>query len=210
MRWTLVLALAIVGIQVQISPAQPSATQDMRFAEKAKMIAALSAAKIGCRPLNMILDENAFRGFVNISKEKAIWEGIGEAEAISIMYAAEQSEKKSVEASGGDLIKVEGSATKMARYTEYWRATCASLKADPTLSKFFISRDKFDRTIPPPSTPRHSGPMCYKDYCPCQGKQSSIDMMLCDRLEEGLDVDLEMMISARSLRQAEKEMGALR
>lgn len=47
---------------------------------------------------------------------------------------------------------------------------------------------------------------CYKDYCPCEPPQGGPDQLICDRLEEGLSVDVEMMINGRALREARRQL----
>lgn len=48
--------------------------------------------------------------------------------------------------------------------------------------------------------------MCYKDYCPCEGEQGGPDMLLCDRLEAGLPVETDMMITGRTMREARRQL----
>jgi hypothetical protein len=48
--------------------------------------------------------------------------------------------------------------------------------------------------------------MCYKDYCPCDPPQGGPDALLCDRLQEGLPVETEMMINSRALREARRQI----
>lgn len=197
-----ILALASLAISFSAG----AADQPMRFPEKAQIMAELKSANIGCRQFDMILDDYAYRLFVVQSKDAAFFEGTGEAEAVSIAYKAEEAQKKKVDESGGDLVKVAGSPSAMARYTEYWRSTCEGLKRNPFTAKFFTSRA--NQKLPPPSyvPDEYAARMCYKDYCPCIGQQSSLDKMLCDRLEEGLKVDVGSMISGRALRAAKEEI----
>ncbi|MFC3699933.1 hypothetical protein ACFOOJ_21080 [Sphingobium xenophagum] len=48
--------------------------------------------------------------------------------------------------------------------------------------------------------------MCYKDYCPCEGEQGGPDMTLCDQLEQGIAVDVRMMIAGRSMREVRRQL----
>ncbi|WP_422058637.1 hypothetical protein [Sphingomonas sp.] len=48
--------------------------------------------------------------------------------------------------------------------------------------------------------------MCYKDYCPCDPPQGGPDQIICDQLEEGIDVPVEMLISGRGMREARRQM----
>ena len=58
---------------------------------------------------------------------------------------------------------------------------------------------------PPPS--RYPS-MCYKGYCPCKTPQGGPDMILCDRLEQGNDPAVELMIAGRKMREARRQMAA--
>lgn len=189
---------------------QAAAEQPMRYEQMAQKIAELRVAKIGCRPRDMLLDERAFNLFVVQSTDAAFREGTNQAEAVSIAYAAEQAEKKAVDEGGGDLTKVGTSAPAMTRYTEFWQRRCGDIQKDAFMAKFFGRRADQKPTIPEGPPREYAGRMCYKDYCPCLGKQSSLDKMLCDRLEENLPVDVETMISGRSLRAAKEELDAFK
>lgn len=50
---------------------------------------------------------------------------------------------------------------------------------------------------------------CYKDYCPCEDPQEGMDSMLCDQLEEGLDVPIEHMIAGRGGREVRRQLDEL-
>lgn len=46
---------------------------------------------------------------------------------------------------------------------------------------------------------------CYKDYCPCEAPQEGMDTLLCDQLEEGLEVDVQLMIAGRGFKEARRQ-----
>lgn len=48
--------------------------------------------------------------------------------------------------------------------------------------------------------------MCYKDYCPCDPPQGGPDTVLCDQLEEGRPVQVDMMIAGRGMREARRQL----
>lgn len=50
--------------------------------------------------------------------------------------------------------------------------------------------------------------MCYKDYCPCDPPVEGPDMPLCDQLGEGIQPDVELMIAARAMREARRQIEA--
>lgn len=47
---------------------------------------------------------------------------------------------------------------------------------------------------------------CYKDYCPCDLPQGGPDSILCDQIEQGIEVDVQMMIAGRGMREARRQM----
>lgn len=51
--------------------------------------------------------------------------------------------------------------------------------------------------------------MCFKDYCPCDPPQQGMDTVLCDQLEQGLEVDVELMIAGRGFREARRQAAEL-
>jgi hypothetical protein len=56
----------------------------------------------------------------------------------------------------------------------------------------------------PPALARAA--MCYKDYCPCDAPQGGPDTVLCDQLEEGIEVPIDLMIAGRGMREARRQI----
>lgn len=48
--------------------------------------------------------------------------------------------------------------------------------------------------------------MCYKDYCPCDPPQGGPDSVLCDQLEAGIPVEVDMMIAGRGMREGRRQL----
>ncbi|WP_301090102.1 hypothetical protein [Sphingomonas sp.] len=48
--------------------------------------------------------------------------------------------------------------------------------------------------------------MCFKDYCPCDPPQGGPDTVICDQLEQGIPVDIQLMIGGRGMREARRQM----
>lgn len=68
--------------------------------------------------------------------------------------------------------------------------------------------DEPEPLAPAPRAEQYPG-LCYKDYCPCEQPQEGMDMILCDQLEEGLDVPIELMIAGRGSRESRRQMREL-
>lgn len=58
---------------------------------------------------------------------------------------------------------------------------------------------------PEKAVPQYPG-NCYKDYCPCEPPQGGPDQLLCDQLEEGIEVDVQLMIAGRGMREARRQL----
>ncbi|MCP3729279.1 hypothetical protein M9978_02460 [Sphingomonas sp. MG17] len=66
-----------------------------------------------------------------------------------------------------------------------------------------------DRETEPSSREAKARPqpaMCYKDYCPCEPPQGGPDTVICDQLEAGIDVSIEMLIAGRGMREARRQI----
>ena len=188
---------------------QAASDPPMRYQERAERIAQISSAGTGCHRFGMVLDDWALKLFTVQSKDLAFREGTGSSEADTIALIAAQDEQRKVDDGGGNPMRVEGSEANLNRYNAYWRDRCEAMKRDAFMMRFFPTRpSRQPDPLPPPGYA--SAKMCFKDYCPCQGKQSSLDKMLCDRLEEGLNVEVESMISGRALRAAQEELEAFK
>ena len=66
------------------------------------------------------------------------------------------------------------------------------------------NRNPFDE--PQPAAIREATSMCFKDYCPCDPPQEGMDSILCDQLEQGIEVDTRMMIAGRGGREMRRQM----
>lgn len=200
--------LGIAHLSSLLLLVQGIAAPDPRFRPRAEILAEISSAKIGCRSMDMILNERAFNLFQAQAKEYAFYQGTSEGEAVSIIYAASQAHIKAVEEAGGDRIKAGTDPVAIAKYHAYWASRCRAIKSDPIKSQFFTTRavDEATRQPPPPAA---VSAMCYKDYCPCSGKQAALDKYLCDHLQEGMDVDIQSMITGRALRALQSDMDSM-
>lgn len=67
-----------------------------------------------------------------------------------------------------------------------------------------------DEEIEKPASPRIAEAQypdnCYKDYCPCEPPQGGADTLLCDQLQEGIPVDIQLMIAGRGGREARRQL----
>jgi hypothetical protein len=86
------------------------------------------------------------------------------------------------------------------------------LRADLALSdKRSIASQKAEPApIETANAPELSLNLCYKDYCPCEPPQGGPDQILCDQLEAGIDVDVQLMIAGRGMREARRQIDASR
>lgn len=59
---------------------------------------------------------------------------------------------------------------------------------------------------PTPTVSKPAVEMCFKDYCPCDPPQGGPDTVICDQLEQGIPVDIQLMIGGRGMREARRQM----
>jgi anti-sigma factor RsiW len=66
------------------------------------------------------------------------------------------------------------------------------------------ARNPFEE--PRPAAIQEATSMCFKDYCPCDPPQEGMDSILCDQLEQGMEVDTRMMIAGRGGREMRRQL----
>lgn len=93
----------------------------------------------------------------------------------------------------------ERSITELQRTKEQLKVEIEALKTEK--KNYAKSSEPLSVAAPVPAQN-----MCYKDYCPCEGEQGGPDMTLCDQLEQGIDVDIRLMIAGRSMREVRRQL----
>jgi hypothetical protein len=113
-----------------------------------------------------------------------------------------------------ELANATAQIEKLKQDLAMERANAAKLRADAAVADYERSaglRDKPKQSVAaaePVAEAKPAAAMCYKDYCPCDPPQEGMDSILCDQLEAGVPVDVQLMIAGRGGREYRRQMAA--